>query len=187
MITRRSDIGGAGSTIAVVLSMDDADLAARVRMMLLARPGIQILDAVDGRMPNYAFAVAVSGVGVVIGHVIRTVLFPEVFRLARRAGADASSDYLDQAMLPFAWVFPPAFGLAALALGPAIELILPSYTAAAPAARIFIFIGVVQGLAMVANLGIVASGRQHLYLGLRARLSWSICFCRSACSRSGSD
>ena len=110
----------------------------------------------------YAFAVAVSGLGIVVGHVIRTVLFPEVFDLARRAGADASSDYLDQALLPFAWVFPPVFCLAALALGPAIELILPSYAAAAPAARIFIFIGVVQGFAMVASLGVVASGRQHL-------------------------
>jgi O-antigen/teichoic acid export membrane protein len=111
---------------------------------------------------HYAFAVAVSAIGVVIGHVIRTVLFPQVFHLARRAGAAASSDYLDEALLPFAWVLPPVFCLAALALGPAIELLLPSYAAAVPAARLFIFIGVVQGLAMVANLGVVASGRQRL-------------------------
>jgi O-antigen/teichoic acid export membrane protein len=102
----------------------------------------------------------------VIGHVIRTVLFPQVFHLARRAGADASSDCLDQALLPFAWVLPPVFCLAALALGPAIELLLPSYAAAVPAARLFIFIGVVQGLAMVADLGVVASGRQRLLPGL---------------------
>jgi DNA-binding NarL/FixJ family response regulator len=49
---RRSEIGGAGSTIAVVLSMDDAELAERVRMMLIAWPGIEILDADDGRMPQ---------------------------------------------------------------------------------------------------------------------------------------
>jgi O-antigen/teichoic acid export membrane protein len=110
----------------------------------------------------YAFAVAISGLGVVVGHVIRTVLFPEVFHLARRAGADASSDYLDHALLPVASVLPPVFCLAALALGPAIELILPSYTAAVPAARLFIFIGVVQGLAVVATLGVVASGRQRV-------------------------
>ena len=110
----------------------------------------------------YAFAVAVSGIGIVIGHVIRTVLFPEVFHLARRAGAAASSDYLDHALLPVAWVLPPVFCLAALALGPAIELILPSYTEAVPAARLFIFIGVVQGLAVLATLGVVASERQRI-------------------------
>ena len=117
---------------------------------------------------HYAFAVAVSGLGMVVGHVIRTVLFPEVFHLARRAGADASSDYLDHALLPVAWLLPPVFCLAALALGPAIELILPSYTAAVPAARLFMFIGVVQGLAMVANLGVVASGRQRVLPWLTA-------------------
>ena len=125
------------------------------RLMVGAFAGVEALG-------HYAFAVAVSGIGVVIGHVIRTVLFPHVFQLARRAGADESSDYLDQALLPFAWALPPVFCLAALALGPAIELILPSYAVAVPAARLFIFIGVVQGLAMVANLGVVASGRQRL-------------------------
>jgi O-antigen/teichoic acid export membrane protein len=115
-----------------------------------------------GALGHYAFAVAVSGIGVVTGHVIRTVLFPQVFQLARRAGAEASSDYLDQALLPFAWVLPPVFCLAALTLGPAIELLLPSYAAAVPAARLFIFIGVVQGLAVVATLGVVASERQRV-------------------------
>jgi DNA-binding NarL/FixJ family response regulator len=47
---RPSEIGGAGSTIAVELSMDDAELAARVRMMLITWPGIEIVDAEDGRM-----------------------------------------------------------------------------------------------------------------------------------------
>jgi O-antigen/teichoic acid export membrane protein len=125
------------------------------RLMVGAFAGVEALG-------HYAFAVAVSGIGIVIGHVIRTVLFPEVFHLARRAGADASSDYLDHALLPIAWVLPPVFCLAALALGPAIELILPSYAAAVPAARLFIFIGVVQGLATVASLGVVASGRQRV-------------------------
>ncbi|MGH6916412.1 MAG: lipopolysaccharide biosynthesis protein [Geminicoccaceae bacterium] len=125
------------------------------RLMVGAFAGVEALG-------HYAFAVAVSGIGIVIGHVIRTVLFPEVFHLARRVGADASSDYLDHALLPIAWVLPPVFCLAALALGPVIELILPSYATAVPAARLFIFIGVVQGLAIVANLGVVARGRQRV-------------------------
>jgi len=49
---RRKEIGCAGSAIAVELSMDDAELADRVRMMLIARPGIEIVDADDGRMPQ---------------------------------------------------------------------------------------------------------------------------------------
>jgi O-antigen/teichoic acid export membrane protein len=124
------------------------------RLMVGAFAGVEALG-------HYAFAVAVSGIGIVVGHVIRTVLFPEIFHLARRAGADPSSDYLDQALLAFAWILPPVFCLVALALGPAIELILPSYAAAVPAARPFIFIGIVQGLATVASLGVVAGGRQR--------------------------
>jgi DNA-binding NarL/FixJ family response regulator len=48
----RNEIGGAGSAIVVELSMDDAELVERVRMMLVAWPGIEILDADDGRMPQ---------------------------------------------------------------------------------------------------------------------------------------
>jgi DNA-binding NarL/FixJ family response regulator len=49
---RRKEIGCAASAIAVELSMDDAELAERVRMMLITWPGIEILDADDGRMPQ---------------------------------------------------------------------------------------------------------------------------------------
>jgi DNA-binding NarL/FixJ family response regulator len=48
----RSVIGGAGSRIAVELSMDNAEFAERIRMMLITWPGIEILDADDGRMPQ---------------------------------------------------------------------------------------------------------------------------------------
>jgi DNA-binding NarL/FixJ family response regulator len=49
---RQNEIGCVGSAIAVELSMDDAELAERVRMMLIAWPGIEIVDAEDGRMPQ---------------------------------------------------------------------------------------------------------------------------------------
>jgi DNA-binding NarL/FixJ family response regulator len=49
---RRSEIAGAGSTIAVELSMDDAALAERVRTMLITCSGIEILDADDQHMPQ---------------------------------------------------------------------------------------------------------------------------------------
>jgi hypothetical protein len=43
----RYEIGGASSTIAVELSMDDGELAERVRMMLITWPGIEIVGAED--------------------------------------------------------------------------------------------------------------------------------------------
>jgi DNA-binding NarL/FixJ family response regulator len=49
---RRKEIGCAGSAIAVELSMDDAKIAERVRMMIIAWPGIEIVDTEDGRMPQ---------------------------------------------------------------------------------------------------------------------------------------
>jgi DNA-binding NarL/FixJ family response regulator len=49
---RPSEIGGASSAIAVELSIDDPELAERVRIMLIASPGIEIVDAEDGRMPQ---------------------------------------------------------------------------------------------------------------------------------------
>jgi DNA-binding NarL/FixJ family response regulator len=49
---RRSEIGGAGSVIAVELSVDDAELAERVRMMLMTCSGIEILDVDDEHMPQ---------------------------------------------------------------------------------------------------------------------------------------
>jgi DNA-binding NarL/FixJ family response regulator len=49
---RRSEIGGAESAIAVELSIDDTELAERVRMMLITWPGIEVVDAEHGRMPQ---------------------------------------------------------------------------------------------------------------------------------------
>lgn len=52
MTARHGEIGGAGSAIAVELSIDEAELAERVRMMLITWPGIELLDADDGRVPQ---------------------------------------------------------------------------------------------------------------------------------------
>jgi DNA-binding NarL/FixJ family response regulator len=48
----RNEIGCAGSALAVELSMDDAELAERVRMMLIEWPDIEVVDAEHGRMPQ---------------------------------------------------------------------------------------------------------------------------------------
>jgi hypothetical protein len=49
---RHGEIGGAGSAIAVELSIDEAELAERVRMMLITWPGIELLDADGGGVPQ---------------------------------------------------------------------------------------------------------------------------------------
>ena len=50
MTARQNEIGSASSAIAVELSMEDAELAERVCMTLIASPGIEIVDAEDGSM-----------------------------------------------------------------------------------------------------------------------------------------
>jgi DNA-binding NarL/FixJ family response regulator len=49
---RRNEIGSAGSPILVELSMDDAELAERVRMMIIEWPDIEVIDAEDRRTPQ---------------------------------------------------------------------------------------------------------------------------------------
>jgi DNA-binding NarL/FixJ family response regulator len=49
---RRNETGCASSAIAVELSVDDAELAERVRMMLFEWSGIEILDVDDRRAPQ---------------------------------------------------------------------------------------------------------------------------------------
>jgi DNA-binding NarL/FixJ family response regulator len=49
---RRNEIGSAQWPIAVELSMDDAELAERVRMMIIEWPDIEVIDADDRRTPQ---------------------------------------------------------------------------------------------------------------------------------------
>jgi hypothetical protein len=50
----------------------------------------------------------------------------------------------------------------ALAVDPAVRYFVPAYEPAIPAARIFLFTGVVTGVANLAILGVVAANRQSL-------------------------
>ena len=47
-----NQIRSASSAIAVELAMDDAELAERVRMMLIEWPDIEVVDAEHGRIPQ---------------------------------------------------------------------------------------------------------------------------------------
>ncbi len=111
----------------------------------------------------YAFAVALSSLGATVGLVLRTQVFPEVYRQARSRGARlAIVSHLRGTLVPYAWVFAPVLGGLALVLDPAVLYFVPEYQDAIPAARIFLFTGVVAGIANLAMLGVVAANRQWL-------------------------
>ncbi len=122
-----------------------------------------VVAAFGGAEPlgYYAFAVSLSSLGAAVAYVLRTQVFPEVYRDAQARGAlTATHAHLRKTLAPFTWVFAPILGLLALALDPAVRYFVPAYESAIPAARIFLFTGVVAGLANLATLGVVAANRQ---------------------------
>ena len=62
----------------------------------------------------------------------------------------------------------PVLGALALMLDPVVRFFAPEYESAIPAARIFLFTGVVAGLANLATLGVVAANRQWQLPGIAA-------------------
>ncbi|HEU5170128.1 MAG TPA: hypothetical protein VFU46_06305 [Gemmatimonadales bacterium] len=112
---------------------------------------------------QYAFAVAVAGLAGSAGWVMRTVVFPDVYRRAQSGGIRlALEEHLARALLPFAHLFPPLLGLAALCIRPAVALFAPTYEAAGAAAETFIFTGVAGGIASLGGVGLVAADRQRV-------------------------
>lgn len=124
-----------------------------------------VVAAFGGAEPlgYYAFAVSLSSLGTALAFILRTLVFPEVYRDAQARGALlATGSHLRVTLAPFAWVFSPLLGVLALALDPAVRYLVPEYQDAVPAARLFLFTGVVAGLANLATLGVVAANRQWL-------------------------
>jgi O-antigen/teichoic acid export membrane protein len=141
-----------------------------VGLTFLLATGLTTIDRVAvaafggaGLLGYYAFAVALSSLGAAVALVLRTQVFPEVYRDARARGAPSATDsHLRGNLAPFTWVFSPILGVFALALDPAVRYFVPEYESAIPAARIFLFTGVVAGLANLATLGVIAADRQWL-------------------------
>ena len=138
---------------------------ASILNTLLATVDRLIVAGVGGveELGLYAFAVATSGLGASAAWVVRTVVFPEVYRRAREeGGAPAAGSHLRETVLPVALLLPPLLGFVAIALGPAIELAAPAYTGVIPVARLFIFTGAAAGIMTLGTLGMVAMERQRL-------------------------
>lgn len=131
-------------------------LATADRLIVVGFEGTEALG-------YYAFAVAVSGVGGVAALVVRTVVFPDVYTAARREGGEtAARAHLRDTLIPFTRLLPPLLGLVALALGPAIAIVVPEYAEVVPVARLFIFTGLATGFTGLGTLGVVATDRQRL-------------------------
>lgn len=130
-------------------------LATADRFVVAAYGGTRLLGL-------YALAVSIAGLAGSMAWVIRTVIFPNVYRQAGAEGAGlAIRDHFDDTLLPFARWFPPLLGLGALLIGPAVMIFLPRYAEAVAPARIFIFTGATMGFASLGVLGVVAADLQR--------------------------
>ena len=119
----------------------------------------------------YAFAVSVSGLTASFAWVVRTVVLPDVYASARTEGPSlALRQHFKRTILPFSRIYPVLVGVFAIAVGPAVSLLLPRYLEAVPAARVVVFAGVTAGYVSLGSLGVVAAGKQRVLPVLSAIL-----------------
>jgi O-antigen/teichoic acid export membrane protein len=110
----------------------------------------------------YGFGTAVATIAGSLAWVVRTVIFPEVYRNAQEAGAgSAVAELLKRAVAPYALIYPPLLGGFALFIGPAVATVVPRYLDAVPPARLFILTGATLGFSSIGSLGLVAASRQR--------------------------
>lgn len=124
------------------------------RLVLVAMSGVEVLG-------QYAFAVSVASIGAAGGFIVRTAVFPEIFHAARHDTAEAWGRDIERLLVSLAWVLSLLLGLLSLGIEPIVDRLLPDYASAVPAARIYVFTGVAQGLLAVAMLGAQAADRQR--------------------------
>ena len=130
-------------------------LATADRWIVAAWGGTRLLGV-------YAFAVAVAGLAATLVWVVRTVIYPDVYAAARRRGvAPVVRQLLGDTLLPFAWLYPPLLGVAALVLRPVVHFVVPQYVEAIAPAQLLLFEGVALGFISLGSLGVVAGGRQQ--------------------------
>jgi O-antigen/teichoic acid export membrane protein len=110
----------------------------------------------------YAFAAAVADVTGSFAWVVRTVVFADVYGLARSSGAAAALNrHFDRAVIPFARLYPPLLGALACVLAPVVTLVVPQYASAVAPARLFLLCGGAAGIVSLAAVGAVAAGRHR--------------------------
>ncbi len=138
-------------TVGVLLQL----LLGSVDRLVLA-----VASGVEG-LGQYAFAVSVASIGAAGGFIVRTAVFPEIFHAARHGAAAEWAHDIERLLVTLAWALSLLLGLVSLGIEPLVGHLLPAYAAAVPAARIYVFTGVAQGLIAVAMLGAQAADRQR--------------------------
>ena len=110
----------------------------------------------------YAFAGSLATAATALAIVVRTVVFSDVYAEAQAgAAAAAVRAHLERAVLPFARLLPPLLGGLSLLIDPVVAALMPKYTAAIPAARLFFLGGAAIGIVNLASLGAIAAGHQR--------------------------
>lgn len=146
-----------GLTAALTLGIQTVD-----RLVVAAFGGTELLGF-------YALAGSIAGAAASGVLVVRTVVFPDVYRQAGSVGGAPAADRLIQGTIaPFVRVYGALLGLASFAIGPLILGFLPDYVDAVVPARILIFAGATSGLSGLASVGLVAVSRQKTLPGLAA-------------------
>ena len=157
-----------GLTAGLTLGLQTAD-----RLVVAAFGGTALLG-------TYAFAGSIAGAAAAGMLVVRTVVFPDVYReAATEGGAPAASRLIEDTIAPFVLVYGPLIGLASFAIGPLIQLAVPEYVDAVLPARLLIFAGATSGLSGLASVGLVAVARQKV-LPLLAALAFGFNLLASA-------
>lgn len=143
-----------GFPVAVALAASSV-LVTVDRLVVAAFGGTELLG-------QYAFAAAIATAAATLAWVVRTVVFTDVYRGSKDRGAgSAVRDLLDRTVLPFAFLYPPVLGVAALGIAPVVDLLFPAYADAVAPARLFIFVGAAAGFSGLGSLGAVAASRQR--------------------------
>jgi O-antigen/teichoic acid export membrane protein len=146
-----------GLTTALTLGLQTVD-----RLVVAALGGIELLG-------YYAFAGSIAGAAASGVLVVRTVVFPDVYRHAGTVGgARATRRLIEDTIAPFVLVYGALLGLASFAIGPLIQLFVPEYVDVVLPARLLIFAGATTGLSGLASIGLVAVARQRVLPQLAA-------------------
>ncbi len=146
-----------GITIALALGFHTVD-----RLVVAAFGGTTLLG-------YYALAVSFGAMAASGASVMRTIVFPEVYRGAGHSGGvQATAHLIEDTILPFALAYPALLGLASFAIGPTIRYFLPEYESAVWPATIMLFAGVGVGLSDLGSVGLVAVSRERVLPALAA-------------------
>jgi murein DD-endopeptidase MepM/ murein hydrolase activator NlpD len=141
-------------------------ILASLMLGFAAASADRLIVAANGEMSLlglYGFAFSVAGIAGSLAWVIRVVVYTDVYAgVAAQGAGPALRAHLEETVLPLARLVPPALGVVALMLGPAVSLALPSYVDAVPAARLLLFTGVTAGFEQLGVLGVVAAERQKI-------------------------